>query len=298
MREEQARTIRIGEMKVGAILNTSSGSCDEESEAKMLLILKEAGIKDPQIWCGGADQVSDAFKAAFNAKLDVLIVLGGDGTIRTAAELAKPQRPYLIPLPGGTINTMPKALYGGASWEDALRATLADPVVRTLSGGEVQGQQFFISAVIGAPSLWAEAREAVREGDIRGALEKGAIALQNTFAITVRYDDAEGDRGEAESLSVICPFISAALEDSEQALEVAAFDVKNAAEVIALATHAAFGKWRDDEHIILTKSKHVHVESETDIPAFLDGETVNLGREAHINFISEAFSVMVPRAHA
>ena len=46
--------------------------------------------------------------------------------------------------------------------------------------------------------------------------------------------------------------MSEEISDSEQALEVAAIDVENAAELRGLATAAAFGKWRDDESVTLT----------------------------------------------
>jgi len=84
------------------------------------------------------------------------------------------------------------------------------------------------------------------------------------------------------------------MSDSEQALEVAVVDVESAAEVIRLATTAAFGKWRNDKNILLTKTKRVVVQSSKDIPATLDGEIVNLGTSAEINFVSRALTVLVP----
>ena len=84
------------------------------------------------------------------------------------------------------------------------------------------------------------------------------------------------------------------MSDSEQALEAAVIDVESAAEVVGLATTAAFGKWRDDRNILLTKTKRVNVQSSKDIPATLDGERVNLGRSAKIDFVSRALTVLVP----
>src|SRR5512132_442692 len=119
--------MRLSELKVGAIINTSSGGCDSESEQKMLSILKHAGVVEPKMWCGGADHMEPSFADATEQKLEVLIVLGGDGTIRTAAEACAEKRPFLIPLPGGTMNMLPRALYGDVSWQDALKTTLAPP---------------------------------------------------------------------------------------------------------------------------------------------------------------------------
>ena len=71
-------------------------------------------------------------------------------------------------------------------------------------------------------------------------------------------------------------------------------DVESAAEVIGLATAAAFGKWRDDRNILLTKTKRVGVQSSKNIPVILDGEGVNFGRSAEIDFGSRAVHVIVP----
>ena len=60
----------------------------------------------------------------------MLVVLGGDGTIRTAAEACTGTDTYLLPLPGGTLNMLPRALYGDVSWHDALRTTLPAPVTK------------------------------------------------------------------------------------------------------------------------------------------------------------------------
>jgi diacylglycerol kinase family enzyme len=290
----ESNNIRLSELKVGAIINTSSGGCDLESEQKMLSILNRAGIVESKAWCGDAEEMERSFAEAAGQKLEVLIVLGGDGTIRTAAEACAEKGPYLIPLPGGTMNMLPRALYGDVSWEDALKNTLAAPSVKVLSGGRVADKQFFIAAIVGAPALWAEPRESIREGDIIDAIKKGSVAFQKMFERKVQYLISGEIRGEAEAVALICPLISEEMSDSEQALEAAVIDVESAAEVIGLATAAAFGKWRHDRNILLTKTRRVGVQSSKEIPATLDGETVNLGRSAEIDFVSRALTVLVP----
>ena len=133
-----------------------------------------------------------------------------------------------------------------------------------------------------------------REGDIIDAIEKGSVAFRNMFETKVKYLISGGLKGEAEAVAVICPLISEEMSDSEQALEAAVIDVESAAEVIGLASSAAFGKWRDDRNILLTKTNRVDVQSRKDIPAMLDGERVNLGRSAEIDFVSRAVTVIVP----
>jgi diacylglycerol kinase family enzyme len=283
--------------KFGAIINTSSGGCDADSEAEMLDTLKGAGVTNCKTWCGESDQIERAFAQMARHKPNVLIVLGGDGTIRSAAEACSGTETYLVPLPGGTLNMLPRALYGNVSWQDALKRTLAAPVARTLSGGRTGDELFFVAAIVGAPGLWMEARESIRKRDIVNAAEKSAIALQAMFQTKIRYTISSETKGEAEVLAIICPLVSEKMSGAEQALEAAAVDVENAAQLLGLATAAALGKWRDDESVTLTKTRHVRVQSSSDIPLFLDGERVSVGEKAEISFVSNAVNAVVPKSN-
>ena len=290
----KAEDVDVSQKKVAAIINTSSGGCDSASEAEMLHILERAGVTNCKTWCGASDQIERGFVEAATHKPEVLVVLGGDGTIRTAAEACTKTGTYLIPLPGGTLNVLPRALYGDSSWQEALHETLANPSTKELSGGRVGDKIFFVAAVVGAPGLWMEAREAIREGEILNAVRKAGVAVEAMFDTNIQYFISQEVSGEAEVVAVICPLVSEQLSDSEQTLEAAAIDVENATELLGLATAAAFGKWRDHESVTLTKTHQVTVQSKKDIPLFLDGERVKVGNEAQISFAPHAVNVIVP----
>jgi len=288
------KAIRLSELKVGAIINTSSGRCDPESEQKIFSILTRGGIVEPKVWCGEAKEMERSFAEAAGQKLEVLIVLGGDGTIRTAAEACAKEGSYLIPLRGGTMNMLPRALYGDVTWEDALKNTLTAPSLKVLSGGRIAGKQFLIAAIVGAPALLAEPRESMREGNIVDAIQKGSVAFRKMFETKIQYLISGEIKGQAEAIALICPLISEQMSDSEQALEAAVIDVESATEVIGLISTAAFGKWRDHRNILLTRTRSVRVRSRKDISAIVDGEKINLDRSAEIKFVPKAVSVLVP----
>ena len=287
--------IPVSHMKVRAIINTSSGGCDAESEAEMLDIFKGANVSNCKTWCGEPDEIEKAFSEVAAHKPEVLVVLGGDGTIRTAAEACTGTATYLLPLPGGTLNVLPRALYGNSSWQEALKKTLANPLTKELSGGRVGDKLFFVAAIVGAPGLWMEAREAIRKGEILNAAGKAGVAFQAMFDTKIEYFVSPEVNGEAEVVAVICPLVSEQMSDSEQALEAAAIDVENATELLGLATAAAFGKWRHNESVTLTKTHQVTVQSKKDIPLFLDGERIKVGTEAEISFVPHAVRVIVPK---
>ena len=192
------------------------------------------------------------------------------------------------------MNMLPRALYGDVSWEDALKNALAAPAVKVPSGGRVAEKQFFVAAIVGAPTLWVEPRESMRKGDIVGAIKKGSVAFQKMFEAKVQFLISGTIKGQADAVALICPLISKEMSDSEQALEAAVIDVDSAAAFIGLATTATFGKWRDDRNIVLIKTRRVAVQSSKDLPAIFDGERVNLGKNAEIDFVPKAVTVIVP----
>jgi hypothetical protein len=112
-----------------------------------------------------------------------------------------------------------------------------------------------------------EARESVRGRDILDVVEKSAVAFQAMFDTKIQYAISPEMSGETEILAVVCPLVSQETSDSEQALEAAAIDMESAPELVRLATAAAFGKWRDDQSVMLTKTRQVTVQSTRDVPA-------------------------------
>jgi diacylglycerol kinase family enzyme len=118
-----------------------------------------------------AGQFDAQIQAAIDACPDVLFVLAGDGTAGTVASRAGPDGPLVAPLPGGTMNMLPKALYGTADWKAALKVALEEGAPQCVAGGEISDgqvtQAFYCAAILGSPALWAPAREAVREGKLR-----------------------------------------------------------------------------------------------------------------------------------
>lgn len=106
--------------RVVAVLNTGSGSCNASSENEARQILDAAGLASAEIVIAGPPEIERALQSAAG-RADVLVVLGRDGTIGSAAALCGSGGALLAPLPGGTMNLLPRALYGAGDWRSALR---------------------------------------------------------------------------------------------------------------------------------------------------------------------------------
>ena len=278
-----------------AVLNTGSGGYDASAPERFKQIFATAGLSHAEVVSVPPAQVEAALKRAANLA-QVIVVLGGDGTIRSAAAACSEAGKLLIPLPGGTMNMLPHALYGSRAWPDALADTLADPVVREVSGGRAGKEPFFCAAVLGAPSLWADAREALRRLDVVEATKRAVTAIRRHSDEPLEYRLGDGPPGRAEAIAVICPLVSRAMDNDEPSLEAAAIEPVVASGLFRLALHAMFDDWRNDPGISLAKVTRVEVEGHGRVPVILDGESVRMGRKVRVDFVPLAFRALAPRA--
>lgn len=248
-----------------------------------------------------ADNFDARIDEAFEAKADALFVLAGDGTAGTIAARAGPDGPLIAPLPGGTMNMLPKALYGTADWKKALRNALESGIEVPVAGGRVvdriESRPFYCAAILGAPALWAPAREAVRVGRLRLAWLHGQRALKRAFTGRLRYTLVGESPGRAEALVLISPTISRAM-DGPTGLEAAAMNTRGAVDAFRLAAHALFDDWRRDSSVRTRPTRYVTVSARSRIPAVIDGEPTLLDAEAEVVFDAVAFRALAPAADA
>lgn len=282
--------------RVEVVVNCASGGVGPAAPAEIEKILADFGV-DAHVCAPSSAELDACLRAAVDTAPDLLVVLAGDGTVRAVAELCGPKGPVIAPLPGGTMNMLPHAIYGVRSWQDALRAALADGETLMLGGGEVEGSHFLAAAIFGSPALWAPAREAARYGHPRIAWMRARSALQRAFSGRLRYalDDARPEK--AEALSFVCPLISRALDEDVPALEAAALDIKRLRDVVSLGFHAMRGDWREAPSVASKACRKARIWASEPIPAILDGEAVRLERSAIVTFRPDVVRVLgLPKA--
>ncbi|CAN7187728.1 diacylglycerol kinase family protein [Phenylobacterium sp. LjRoot219] len=263
--------------------NVASGGVDADAPEELKKILADFGVS-AHVFAPSTDDLTNCLRAAIDSGPDLLVVLAGDGTVRAAAELCGPDGPVIAPLPGGTMNLLPHAIYGARSWQDALSAAMAEGEVRMLGGGEVEGRHFLVAAILGSPALWAPAREAARYGQLTLAWNRAQRALRRAFTGRLRFALDGGPRDKALALSFLCPSISRALDTHAPALEAAILDVQGVRDAVSLGFHALRGEWRDAPAVEARPCRLARVWAAEQIPAILDGEAVRLTSSATVRF--------------
>jgi diacylglycerol kinase family enzyme len=256
-------------------------------------ILAEFGLSG-SVHAPSTAELGDCLKASIDAAPDLLMILAGDGTIRAAAELSGPDGPLIAPLPGGTMNMLPNAVYGARPWPEAMRLALTEGRERDLGGGCIEGRRFLVGAILGSAALWAPAREAARHGKPRLALMRARRALSRAFTGRLRYNLDAGPRRKAEALVLMCPIASKVMATEDARLEAAALNVRGAAEAVRLGINALVRDWRADPAVDDRFCRVVRVWSARGIPALLDGEITRLPSLVEARYEPKICRVLAP----
>ncbi|MDO1559288.1 diacylglycerol kinase family protein [Brevundimonas sp. 2R-24] len=282
--------------RIEIVINPRSGSVGAKAalEAEALMQGYACDFRIAEL---DPERMGPTLDDAFSAEPDLIVVLAGDGTARTVAARAGPDGPAIAPLPGGTMNMLPRALYGTTDWRQALESALTEGVEHTVAGGEINGEAFYVAAILGSPALWAPAREAVRTGKLRLAWLYGRRAMRRAFSHRARFQLENDPFRRGEALVLLSPMISKAL-DRPVGLEAALLDPAGAREVFHLAATAAFSDWRHDPSVKTRTITRARAMARRPIPAIIDGETMHLGSELQVKFVPRAFRALAPKPEA
>ena len=298
--EAPALTPHVALGRVIMLVNPLSGGVGPNALEEASAILADYACDVTVVALEGG-QFDDQIQQALDACPDALFVLAGDGTAGTIASRAGPDGPLVAPLPGGTMNMLPRALYGTADWKAALRRALEEGAPQGVAGGEVYDgqfrQAFYCAAILGAPALWAPAREAVREGKFGLAWAYARRAMRRAFSGRLRFSLDGRPARRAEALVLISPMISKAM-DEHTGLEAAAMNPADAAQAFRLAAHAVFDDWRQDPAVTTKAIQQATIRARSRIPAVIDGEPALLRHEAKVRFIRTAFRALAPNPPA
>jgi len=249
------------------LFNEKAGSVGPHDRDRLVETLTEAGVERYALV--GADKMSRRLFARAD-QFDRIIVLGGDGTARAAAEMAPRNGPPLILLPGGTLNILPKALYGDLAWPEALKAALDRSVEKRMPAGRANGEAFFIAAMFGAPTVLARAREAMREGQVLKALGRVRHYLRRAFTRGLRARHGEERLRKAEAIGALLPAFGGGLEGDS--LEWVRLKANHFIDLARVSVRALGPGWRDDPAVEIASCHCGDIASSGVIPATLDGE--------------------------
>lgn len=151
-------------MRIVLIMNMSAGSLigaplDELSHRARAPF--EAAGAEMMVLATPARDIATTIRRVAESEADCVMVAGGDGTIRTAAEAVMPLGKTLGILPMGTMNLLARDL--GMPLElEAAAAALANGRPRAIDVGSVNGSLFLNCSLVGGQARMVWTRERMR----------------------------------------------------------------------------------------------------------------------------------------
>lgn len=289
--------------KVALIFNPACGTLDPQLRRSHLEALAHAA----GLSCGLAETDEEqgaeplARKAAADGMVRVL-VSGGDGTVKEAAEALAGTGVSLAVLPAGTGNLLALNLGIPSDAEAAMRLALSGEAQPT-DVGRANGRVFLIMAGIGADARMI--RDADRNLKRRfGFLAYFAAALRNLgrprtlFTITV---DGRCIRRHAQTVLVAnLGRITGGIElipgadPADGQLQVAVLRARTLREFGELAWGALLGRVRSDDRLEIYCGREIVIETDSPQPVELDGNDVGTTSRLEISVEPGALQLIRP----
>jgi len=200
--------------------------------------------------------------------IDVIVTLGGDGTINAVVSAMAGWTGAVLPLPGGTQNLLTTRIHGDASVHDVIRAfaqgeahRVRPTIIRCDQGLALAG------LLVGPGTSWNEVREALRAGDPGQMLVAAGKAIENTTGnAPVRL--AEPEAGERDGYPIL------ELIPHAEGMDVAAYHARTGADFVAQTWAVLRQEFREGPHDTYGPFDTLSVESTggEEIDLLLDGE--------------------------
>lgn len=243
------------------VCNSQSGSHDDAVLAEIAETCRSHGAPLAAVFALPDDAIPDAAELARQG-VDLLIVWTGDGTINAAATKAAGWDGAILPLPGGTLNLLSKALHGDRPapeiLTDALQGTERRRPIPTIHS---DGGDAFITIVAGPATRWAEVRETMRQD---GLIEASRAAPDALDAMLNAPGVAVAGHGHAYPAIILTP--------TSQGVRADGILTQGTADVLRHGLAWLGGDFRDGPSEEIICGETIVLESAAPISLEYDGE--------------------------
>ena len=292
--------------RFAVVANASSGAASLLGEASLNGMVEDAlGLNLHSCEIAEPEFIEMAIERAFSSSADVIVIIGGDGTCRTAAKFGRRTNKPIAFMPGGTMNLLPARHWHGLDLAGSLKA-LGDGtyVVSEISIGQISDEIFLIAAAFGAAPTLARLREAHRSSlsfieSIQNLLKVPKI-MPHLMRPSVRLEAKGAPRQRLSALAIVIGNADLALGRTginveERMFECVAAEVSSPWSFLSVMARAFFDpNWREDEKITTTAIKSGKVFSKSRAIAMtLDGEVVRMASPAHLQLLVNGLRVIV-----
>ncbi len=301
--------------RVGAVVNPQAGDGDAAQLFGDLVACFPSASVEAQITTGPGDVPRAAREQAGWA--DVLVVIGGDGTIReVVAALLEDEtdQPPIFIVPAGRGNSVYRHLYGTSDWREVARGVADETAVYPLEAGRVSSTPA-IDATYFVLGFTAGLFRSALDGADRLRFLPGPIAylcataqatlLADPVSVAVAVDDAPVFDGDARLVAVgggryrgqnFELFPTSRVGD--ETLHVVAVEPAGLKGAVQLTRFARAGRLPDHPAVHTASGHQATIAADTGLPVEMDGTPIDQTLQtAALEVVPHAVSVAYPHDH-
>jgi diacylglycerol kinase family enzyme len=304
-----AMQVGVVAMHIHAVINRSAGSAlslDTAALAKELRkVLQPLGHK-VEVELPEPGLLDSTLSRAAECKPDVLLVGGGDGTVRGAASLLIGTGTALSILPLGTVNRLARDLHIPLNPLDAVRSFGLNRF-KHIDAAEVNGSVFLCNSLLGLPSLVSEERQKLRGGSLPRRIGGYFHVLKTILASRKRLEVQIDDHISTRRVRVLSLAVSNNLYSHEPTLvlkrvrldggELGIYIAKHRSGlgIIWLLVRASLGLWSGDPQFDSFHARKVTINTaRTTIRLSNDGEVETFKTPLRYSIRPKALRVFAP----
>jgi YegS/Rv2252/BmrU family lipid kinase len=289
--------------KILFIINPIAGTRSKKNIFQLIDAISTEGLFDVEI-CQTRAQ-GDATRLAQESDADVVVAVGGDGTVHEVAQGLLGSQKSLGILPCGSGDGLALHLGISRNPKSALH-TLLNGKSEPIDYGTINGQQPFFCTVgvgldaevawafahAGRRGLWSyislgwkiwrssKAQEYVVEIDEKKMAVKAVL-------ITVGNANQWGNQARITSLASV----------QDGLLDVCIVSPFKTIEIPVLAAKLLSGRIHQSRQVQMSRGKEITIHRQQEGPAHFDGDPYMMGMDIHITVRQAALQVMVPAHH-
>ncbi len=299
-------------MKAVAVLNADSGQvvhADPEELARRVREGMERCGADTHVELVHASELSDTLRRLADSDADRILIGGGDGTTRSAAEiLGAAGKPFGV-LPLGTFNLLARELQVPLDLDESIPALLRGEV-KHIDAGRVNGRLFLHNATLGFFARIMRGRERGRGGRLDSWRRVAPILIDIVRRNERLHVDIEIE-GKHDRLPAAAVMVAVNEYEERPSLFPHREDLAGGELVIYVGTHhgpldmlrlgvsLAGGRWRQDPNVRMLRARSLVIHSPARrVDMVSDGEIERVEPPLHYEVLPQHLAVVVPGREA
>ncbi len=244
----------------------------------------------------------DVLRQVRDSDSDIIVAIGGDGTVNLVAQGVLGSSKVLCIIPCGSGNGLAYHLGIPARVQRAINL-IKTGVVESIDYGIVNDVPFFCTSGVGLDAKVAQAFANQKKRGLNGYVRIGWRLMKqmnsSRYTITIDSDVFEldaleitvGNANQWGNYAKITPLASV----KDGLLDVMVLLPCKAHDIPALAVKIMDGRIHFSHHAIMFRGHHVTIERLQQGPVHCDGDAFDMGRILRFNTVPSSLRVIVPK---